>query len=107
VNARKSTRVKGARSGGRVLFADYLAMAREHLTADTGTVTPAWCRQVTGCSAGTSVRLAAALSTEPAPTTADPDPFTAGPVSSASVSTAPFTTTAPDDVATEAESEAA
>lgn len=112
-NANKATRGKGSRSGGRVLFADYLAMAREHLTADTVTVTPAWCRQVTGCSAGTSVRLAAALSTElVAPTTADPDPFTTGPVSSAPVSSAPvsttpFTTTAPDDVPAEAESEAA
>jgi hypothetical protein len=44
-----------------VLFADYLAMAREQLPADAPTVTPAWCRQVTGCSAGTSVRLAAEL----------------------------------------------
>lgn len=59
-NRRKSVRTKGK----RVLFADYLAMAREHLGPDVATVTPAWCRQVTGCSAGTSVRLAAALSAE-------------------------------------------
>jgi hypothetical protein len=65
---RKTTRTKGK----RVLFADYLAIAREHLSADVLTVTPAWCRQVTGCSTGTSVRLAAALSAERAePTTGD------------------------------------
>src|SRR6266567_5012708 len=58
VKGRTPTRAKGSRGGGRVLFADYLAIARDHLTPDVLTVTPAWCRQVTGCSAGTSVRLA-------------------------------------------------
>lgn len=64
VKGRRPTRAKGSRTGKRVLFADYLAMARDQLTADMPTVTPAWCRQVTGCSAGTSVRVAAALTAE-------------------------------------------
>jgi hypothetical protein len=66
VNARKTTRTKGKRGGGRMLFADYLTIAREHLADEQpSAVTPAWCRAVTGCSAGTSVKLAAALSAEP------------------------------------------
>ena len=45
---------------------DYLAEARAALataraTGDAPVVTPSWCRAVTGCSAGTSVKLAAAL----------------------------------------------
>ena len=57
---------RGKRTGGRVLFADYLATARQQV-AETrpAAITPAWCRAVTGCSAGTSVKLAAALATEP------------------------------------------
>ncbi|MGI8814877.1 MAG: hypothetical protein ACR2G2_06195 [Pseudonocardia sp.] len=51
---------RGKRSGPRRLFADYLNQARTQLTADTDP-TPAWCRRVTGCSAGTSVKLAATL----------------------------------------------
>jgi len=51
---------------GRRLLADYLTDARAALTAASAAgqapaVTPSWCRTVTGCSAGTSVKLAAAL----------------------------------------------
>lgn len=71
--AQRETRRGGrARPGGpqrqrRRLFADYLAEARvavHHATAQAGVppeVTPSWCRRVTGCSAGTSVKLAAVL----------------------------------------------
>jgi hypothetical protein len=53
-------------SGRRRLLADYLADARialdvASLSGPTPEVTPTWCREVTGCSAGTSVKLAAAL----------------------------------------------
>ena len=68
VNARRKGG-RGKRTGGRVLFADYLATARQQV-AETrpAAITPAWCRAVTGCSAGTSVKLAAALATnEPLP----------------------------------------
>jgi hypothetical protein len=44
----------------RTSFADYLATARAARTPDVN-VTPAWVRQVTGCSRGLSSRLAAAL----------------------------------------------
>jgi hypothetical protein len=64
---------KGTRtaSAGRRLFGDYLAEARAALSAasaqgDAPTATPSWCRTVTGCSAGTSVKLAAALRAEEA-----------------------------------------
>jgi hypothetical protein len=58
----------------RRLLADYLAEARAELDRATGAgervdLSPAWCRAVTGCSAGTSVKLAAALR-DPAPATA-------------------------------------
>jgi hypothetical protein len=69
---RTKTGTKSGKKGARVFFADYLAMAREHLTPDVVTVTPAWCKSVTGCSDGTSVKLAAALSAEiTTPPTAD------------------------------------
>ncbi|TVT53449.1 hypothetical protein FNH05_11850 [Amycolatopsis rhizosphaerae] len=48
------------RPKGRKSFADYLAEAHAAWTPDV-TVTPAWVRQVTGCSRGLSSRLAAAL----------------------------------------------
>jgi hypothetical protein len=48
------------RTGPRTSFADYLAAAQAARTADT-VVTPAWVREVTGCSRGLSSRLAAAL----------------------------------------------
>jgi hypothetical protein len=50
-------------TGRRKLFADYLADARTAWSAGTA-VTPAWVRQVTGCSRGLSPRLAAALAAE-------------------------------------------
>ncbi|HEX4701058.1 MAG TPA: hypothetical protein VH352_02925 [Pseudonocardiaceae bacterium] len=52
-------------STGRTSFADYLNRARSAWQPDT-TVTPAWIRQVTGCSRGLSSRLAATLITETA-----------------------------------------
>ncbi|MCA1654939.1 MAG: hypothetical protein LC635_00385 [Pseudonocardiaceae bacterium] len=52
-----------------MLFADYLATARGAFTPGTQ-VSPAWVREVTGCSRGLSSRLAAALraETDQAPT---------------------------------------
>lgn len=47
----------------RTSFADYLAAAREARTPDV-VVTPAWVREVTGCSRGLSSRLAAELASE-------------------------------------------
>jgi hypothetical protein len=44
----------------RISFTEYLSAARAARTPDV-TVTPAWVRQVTGCSRGLSSRLAAAL----------------------------------------------
>ncbi|MGD9526969.1 MAG: hypothetical protein AB7L91_18575 [Dehalococcoidia bacterium] len=50
----------------RRLLADYVSAARAALeqvrvTGEPVEITPAWCRRVTGCSAGTSVKVAAAL----------------------------------------------
>jgi hypothetical protein len=53
-------RVKAAEAAPRTSFADYLTTARTARTADV-VVTPAWVREVTGCSRGLSSRLAAAL----------------------------------------------
>ncbi|OAP20721.1 hypothetical protein [Amycolatopsis sp. M39] len=52
----------GAASGRRrrTSFAEYLALARKVRTPEV-TVSPAWVREVTGCSRGLSSRLAAAL----------------------------------------------
>ncbi|MBB4683711.1 hypothetical protein [Amycolatopsis jiangsuensis] len=47
----------------RVLFGDYLAIARESWTPDVE-ITPAWVRRATGCSRGLSPRLARALRAE-------------------------------------------
>ncbi|WP_245616834.1 hypothetical protein [Amycolatopsis taiwanensis] len=47
----------------RTSFSDYLAVARAAYTQGT-TVTPAWVREVTGCSRGLSSRLAAELRAE-------------------------------------------
>jgi hypothetical protein len=47
----------------RKLFADYLAVGRAQWSPDVE-VTPAWIRQVTGCSRGLSPRLARALIAE-------------------------------------------
>lgn len=62
----------------RRLLVDYLAGARAALAEAAAAgqhpePTPAWCRQVTGCSAGTSVKLAAALRTSNQPADADTD----------------------------------
>ena len=50
-------------TGRRVLFADYLVIARENWTPDVE-ITPAWVRRATGCSRGLSPRLARALRKE-------------------------------------------
>lgn len=47
----------------RMSFEDYLGRAREAWQPDV-TVSPAWIRQVTGCSRGLSSRLATVLNTE-------------------------------------------
>ncbi|MGE0301054.1 MAG: hypothetical protein AB7R99_30665, partial [Pseudonocardia sp.] len=57
----------------RRLLADYVAAARgaldaAHAAGEPVEITPAWCRRVSGCSAGTSVKVAAALR-QPAPVT--------------------------------------
>jgi len=51
------------RPAGRKLFADYFADARTAWSPGV-TVTPAWVREVTGCSRGLSSRLASALTAE-------------------------------------------
>jgi len=56
-------RSRRKRPAPRRLLADYLEQARDQLV-DGVDPTPGWCRQVTGCSAGTSVKLAAALRAE-------------------------------------------
>ncbi|MFC4951087.1 hypothetical protein [Pseudonocardia sp. GCM10023141] len=64
---RKGRRTSAGRtSSSRRLLDDYLADAHAALAAarssgEPPSVTPSWCRAVTGCSAGTSVKLAAAL----------------------------------------------
>jgi hypothetical protein len=50
-------------STGRTSFDDYLNRARQRWQPDT-VVTPAWIRDVTGCSRGLSSRLAATLAAE-------------------------------------------
>ncbi|TWF91656.1 hypothetical protein [Saccharopolyspora dendranthemae] len=50
-------------SARRISFEEYLQHARESWTPEV-TVTPAWIRQVTGCSRGLSSRLSAALASE-------------------------------------------
>lgn len=65
----ESARRPGRRKGSarpRRLLADYVRAAAAELdraqrAGEAVEVTPAWCRQVTGCSAGTSVKVAAAL----------------------------------------------
>lgn len=63
-------------SGRRVLFADYLASAQAALSPEVE-VSPAWVREVTGCSRGLSSRLAAALRTDHHPVPAAVGPGTA------------------------------
>jgi hypothetical protein len=59
----------------RRLLGDYLTQARAQLEPGTEP-SPAWCRQVTGCSAGTSVKLAAALRADPGPSGSRATPIT-------------------------------
>lgn len=66
IPARRPGKGKGKPKPGRRLLADYLAEARAQLEPGVEP-TPAWCRQVTGCSRGTSVKLAAALRADRAP----------------------------------------
>ncbi len=61
--ALKPARKPGRKRGRRRLLAEYLTDARAQLEPGAEP-TPAWCRRVTGCSAGTSVKLAAALRAE-------------------------------------------
>jgi hypothetical protein len=60
---RDASREEPVKAGRRVLFADYLAIARETWTPDVE-ITPAWVRRATGCSRGLSPRLARALRSE-------------------------------------------
>lgn len=46
-----------------MLFGDYLDQARAAWTPDV-TISPAWVREVTGCSRGLSSRLVAKLAAE-------------------------------------------
>ncbi|SDM35876.1 hypothetical protein SAMN04488074_12091 [Lentzea albidocapillata subsp. violacea] len=59
----KPKRRNRKRSGQRVTFADYMAVAREAWTPGV-VVSPAWVREVTTCSRGLSSRLAATLAAE-------------------------------------------
>lgn len=59
-SARKTTRKPPTKTTGRLLLGDYVNAAREHLTPDA-VITPAWVRQVTGCSRGISTKVAAEL----------------------------------------------
>lgn len=59
----RTPRTRRTRRAGRKLFGDYLAEARAAWTPGV-VITPAWVRQVTGCSRGLSPRLAAALAAE-------------------------------------------
>ena len=58
-------RKQGTASAGRTSFGDYLNRARQAQQPDTA-VTPAWIREVTGCSRGLSSRLATTLVAETA-----------------------------------------
>ncbi|WP_410662952.1 hypothetical protein [Amycolatopsis sp. lyj-84] len=59
----RPAREQPAASSRRKLFADYLGEARQAWTPHV-VVTPAWVREVTGCSRGLSPRLAIALANE-------------------------------------------
>jgi hypothetical protein len=54
---------RSQRTGRRKAFAEYLAEARAACSPGV-VITPAWVREVTGCSRGLSSRLAAALVAE-------------------------------------------
>ncbi|SMD19064.1 hypothetical protein [Lentzea albidocapillata] len=59
----KPKRRNRKRSGQRVTFSDYMAVAREAWTPGV-VVSPVWVREVTTCSRGLSSRLAATLAAE-------------------------------------------
>lgn len=61
--AAEPVRDQSSRVKRRTSFDEYLSRAREAWTAEV-TITPAWIREVTGCSRGLSSRLAASLSEE-------------------------------------------
>jgi hypothetical protein len=63
VHERRPQRASGVR---RKMFDEYLAEARRAWSPGVE-ITPAWARQVTGCSRGLSSRLAATLATEVGP----------------------------------------
>ena len=69
---RRRSRSRGARQP-RKLFADYLAEARAAWSPGVA-VTPAWVREVAGCSRGLSPRVAAALRAELADVSDGPAP---------------------------------
>ncbi|MGH8922538.1 MAG: hypothetical protein ACRD0H_30080, partial [Actinomycetes bacterium] len=58
-----STRAGGRSASRRKLFGEYLAEARAAWSPGV-LITPAWARQVTGCSRGLSSKLARVLATE-------------------------------------------
>ncbi|MBV9013061.1 MAG: hypothetical protein JO272_13610 [Pseudonocardiales bacterium] len=60
---RRGSNPRKPSAGGRKLLADYLAEARAAYQPGV-VITPAWVRQVTGCSRGLSPRLTAALTAE-------------------------------------------
>jgi hypothetical protein len=60
---RRTPKKTGTTAGARTSFAEYLAVARAAREPDTA-VTPAWAREVTGCSRGLSSRLAAVMNGE-------------------------------------------
>ncbi|MFI7116875.1 hypothetical protein [Amycolatopsis sp. NPDC049868] len=59
----KPSKERRTKSTRRKLFADYLGDARRAWAPDV-VITPAWIREVTGCSRGLSPQLAAALADE-------------------------------------------
>jgi hypothetical protein len=59
----RSGRRSAIGTAGRTSFGEYLQRARTAYQPEV-TVTPAWAREVTGCSRGLSSRLAATLTAE-------------------------------------------
>ena len=66
--ARPARTRKAKRPTPRPTLEGYLAQVRAALAAESEVEpTPAWCRKVTGCGAGTAIKLAAALADETTP----------------------------------------
>lgn len=63
MNAATAPETENSRPARRTSFTEYLARARDAWSPEVS-VTPAWVREVTGCSHGLSSRLAAALAAE-------------------------------------------